>query len=121
MVTIDGEDLTYCDIQIVCVDEEVFKCVMSSVKVDSSTFTEVDALAYTISVAVPTPSLFKQYLTFKYLETLGLLQEECVKPQSKLAKIARVRATVVTERMRSEFGYDLTIDLNVNKKVRGDV
>eukprot|EP01036_Dinobryon_divergens_P025599 gene25599-34163_t len=94
VVTIDEEEQTFCEIQIV-----------------------FDSLTYTTSVAVPTPSLFKQFLTFKYLETLEL-QQQSVKPENKLAKIAGVRATVI-ERMRSEFGDDLTIDLNVKKKVWG--
>ena len=115
VVTTNGEELTFCEIQIVCVNEEVFKCVRNNIKIGAIHC--VETLTFTTSVAVPTPSLFKQYLTFKYWETLGL-QEASAVIESKQAKIARVRATV-TERMRSELGDDLTIDLNVSKKDRG--
>ena len=114
VVNINGEDLIFCEIQIVCVNEEVFKCVRNNIKVGA--ISSIETLTFTTSVAVPTPSLFKQYLTFKYWETLGL-QEASAMSENKQAKLARVRATV-TENMRSEFGDDLTIDLNVSKKSR---
>ena len=85
-VTVHGEELTYCDIQIVCVNEEVFRCVGNNVK--AGAVSNQSALTYTTSVAVPAPSLFKQYLTFKYWETVGL--QESTESENKLAKMARV-------------------------------
>lgn len=104
-VTINGEDLTFCDIQIVCLNDEVFRCVGSNVK--EGALSDSIASTYTTSVAVPTPSLFKQFLTFKYWETLGL-QESAAESGNEQAKMARVRAAV-TEKMRREFEC-LTID-----------
>lgn len=109
-VTVHGEELTFCDIQIVCVNEEVFRCVRNNVKTGAAS--DSSALTYTTSVAVPTPSLFKQYLTFKYWETLGL--QEGAESENKLDKMARVRAAV-TEKMRNEF-EGLTIDLQLTPK-----
>ena len=63
VVTTNGEELTFCEIQIVCVNEEVFKCVRNNIKigaihcVETSTFT-------TSAAAVPTPSLFLQAVPF---------------------------------------------------------
>ena len=110
-VTINAEDLTFCDIQIVCVNDEVFRCVGNNVK--AGAMSDHSAFTYTTSVAVPTPSLFKQFLTFKYWETLGL-QESATESENKLAKIARVRVAVA-EKMRLEF-VDLTIDLQLTHK-----
>jgi hypothetical protein len=109
-VTVKGENLIFCDIQIVCVNKEVFRCVMNNVK--SGAETDPNALVYTTSVAVATPSLFKQYLTFKYWESLGL--QESAESENKLAKMARVRAEV-TEKMRNDL-EDLTIDLQLTPK-----
>ncbi|RYG93975.1 hypothetical protein EON65_58150 [archaeon] len=109
-VTVHGEELTFCDIQIVCVNDEVFRCVRNNVK--AGAVSDSSALTYTISVAVPTPSLFKQYLTFKYWETLGL--QASAESENQLAKMARVRAAV-TEKMRNEF-EGLTIDLQLTPK-----
>lgn len=110
MEIVHGEELTFCDIEIVCVNEEVFRCVMCKVK--AGAVSNSSAFTFTTSVAVPTPSLFKQYLTFKYWETLGL--QESAESENEQAKIARVRADV-TEKMRNEFGVN-TIDLQLTPK-----
>lgn len=57
-------------------------------------------------MAVPTPSLFQQYLTFKYWES--------TESENQLAKVARVRETVI-EKMRNEVGAN-TIDLQLTPK-----
>ena len=106
-VTVNGEDLTFCDIQIVCINNEVSRCVMNNIKADAAS--DSSAFTYATSVAVPTPSLFKQFLTFKYLETLGLQSN----PESE-NKQAKVREEV-TKTMRSEF-EGLTIDLQLTSK-----
>jgi len=110
-VIVKGEELTYCDIQIECTNEEVFRCVASHVKTGSAS--DSSALTYTTSVAVQSPALFKQYLTFKYWETLGL-QQASTEAESKAEKLARVRRAV-TEKMRDEF-EGLMIDLLLTPK-----
>lgn len=107
---VHNEELTFCDIEIICVNEEVFRCVMNNVK--AGAVSNSSAFTFTTSVAVPTPSLFQQYLTFKYWETVGL--QESAESENKLAKMARVRAAV-TEMMRNEFGAN-TIDLQLTPK-----
>lgn len=107
---VQGEELTYCDIEIACVNEVVFGCVMHNMKLGAVSCSS--ALTFTTSVAVPTPSLFQQYLTFKYWETVGL--QESAESENKLAMMARVRAAV-TKKMRDEFGKN-TIDLELTPK-----
>jgi hypothetical protein len=111
-VTVKGENLIFCDIQTVCVNNEVFRCVVNNVK--SGAESDPSALAYTTPVAVATPSLFKKYRTFKYCtwESLGL--QESAEPENKLTKIARGRAEV-TDKMRNDLEY-LAIDLQLTPK-----
>jgi hypothetical protein len=109
-VTVHGEDLTFCDIQIICINQEVFRCVDCNVKPDA--ISDSSALTYTTSVAVSSPSLFMQYVTFKYWETLGLQASD--ESENQLAKVARVRSEV-TARMRNEL-EELTIDLQIMPK-----
>lgn len=101
IVNVHGEELIVCDISIICINDAVFRCVGSNLKIGAAT--DAANKTYHTSVAVPNPSLFKQFLTFKYLESVGL-------QTSDESEIGRVRAEV-TERMRQQFD-DLTIDLD---------
>jgi hypothetical protein len=109
-VTVHGEDLTYCNIQIVCVNEEVFRCVKCSVK--SGTASDLNTLTCTTTVAVSSPALFRQFLTFKYMESVGLQQS--AGSENQAVKMARVR-TGVTQKMQDEF-EGLSIDLQLTPK-----
>lgn len=115
IVTVHGEDLTYCDISIICINEDVFHCVGSNVKPGAAT--DATNKTYVTSLAVPNPSLFKQYLTFKYLETVGLQVSD--EYENKVAKMGRVRAEV-TQKMRQEFD-GLTIDLDLKPKNKRNI
>lgn len=114
-VTVHGEELTYCDICIVCINDEVFACVGSNVKLGAAR--DMSNNTYTTSVAVPNPFLFKQYLTFKYLETVKLQASD--ESENCIAKISRVRAEV-TQQMKREFG-NLTIDLELKPKNKRNI
>lgn len=116
VTTVNGEDLTYCEIVIICVNDEVYRCVGEYRKL--GTDANPAARTYTTSVAVPNPLLFKQYLTFKYLETRGL--QESDQSEKKIAMMRRVRVEVV-ERMRQEFGNLLTIDLDLKPKNKRNI
>jgi hypothetical protein len=68
-------------------------------------------MTYFTSVAMPNPTLFRQFLTFKYLETKGLQMSD--DPEPVLAKMNRVRAEV---KQTMEQSPDITIDLNLQLK-----
>lgn len=108
-VTVKGEELTFCDIAIECLDDEVYQCVGASVK--PGTVSDSENLTYFTSVAMPNPSQFRQFLTFKYLETKGLQRSD--DRGHVLAKLSRVRAEA---KQTMEQSPDITIDLNSQLK-----
>lgn len=108
-VAVKGEEVTFCDIAIECLNAEVYKCVGTSIKL--GTVSNSEQLTYFTSVAMPNPTQFMQFLTFKYLETRGL--QNSVDPEPVLAKMSRVRAEV---KQMMEQRPDITIDLNLQLK-----
>ena len=109
-VTVNEEEVTFCDIAIECLNADVYKCVGTSIK--TGTKSDPDNMIYFTSVAVPNPTQFKQFLTFKYLENKGLQQNINVS-EKELAKMSRVRAEV---KVTMEQDPDVTIDLNIQRK-----
>eukprot|EP01038_Epipyxis_sp_PR26KG_P008676 gene8676-11723_t len=108
-VIIKGVELVCCSIAIECLNAEVFKCIGNSIK--TGTRSDADKLTYFTSVAVPNPTQFKQFLTFKYLETRGLQNSD--DSEAVLAKISRVRETV---KLIMEQDPNFDIDLNLQHK-----
>lgn len=108
-VTVKGEEVTFCDIAIECLNTEVFRCVGTTIKL--GTVSDSESLTYFTSVAMPDPAQFRQFLTFKYLETKGLQRSSG--PEPVLAKMSRVRAEVMQTMGQSP---DLTIALNLQLK-----
>jgi hypothetical protein len=108
-VTVKDEEVTYCDIAIECSNADVYKCVGTSIK--AGTVSEPDKMTYFTSVAVPSPTQFKQFLTFKYLETVGLQKSD--ESESAYVNLSRVRAEV---KKSMEQDPAVTIDLNLQHK-----
>ena len=69
-VTVKGEEVTFCDIAIECLNAEVCRCKGTSIKL--GTVSDSEQMTNFTSVAMPNPTQFRQFLTFKYLETKGL-------------------------------------------------
>lgn len=106
-VIVKGEEVTFCDIAIECLNAEVYRCVGSSIKL--GTVSDSEKMTYFTSVTMPNPTQFRQFLTFKYLETKGLQRSD----EPVLAKMSRVRAEV---KQTMEQSPDITIDLNLQLK-----
>jgi len=68
--TVSGTERTVVRIAIECIAVDVYHAVKASVK--EGTDYQEDRLTFFTTVAVPNADLFRQFLTFKYWETLGL-------------------------------------------------
>ncbi len=111
IVTVNEQEVTFCDIVIECCNRDVYKCVQASIK--AGTTSEPQNLSFLTSVAVPNPTEFKQFLTFKYLETKGLQNIHRYGSENALAKMSRVRADV---KVTMEEDPRITIDLSMKVK-----
>eukprot|EP01033_Poteriospumella_lacustris_P015760 gene15760-11282_t len=116
--TASAEDKRLLLLQLITAKQETLNRLLAEKKAPSvgasvkpGTVSDSENLTYFTSVAMPNPSQFRQFLTFKYLETKGLQRSD--DRGHVLAKLSRVRAEV---KQTMEQSPDITIDLNSQLK-----
>lgn len=113
-VTVHDEELTFCNIAIECLNIDVFTCLGAHIK--QGTVSLPETMTYVTCVAVPNPMQFRQFLTFKYLETKSLQNSD--ESDSSRAKMSRAREEAKLRMQQEDY---CTIDLNIQQTKKRNI